>query len=261
MKKGFKNFTILWAFSLLIIINSCDDGLVEPPAVAGIDGRVWVQNEFGQPLYEERSGISIFLQTGFRSFNVSGDNAGRYRVGNAPVGTYMARYSKSGFSTIERRNLRLNTANPVFEVLNGFHQFPSVTLTELPTTGFVNMATNLQGSGDVAEPFELTVGATLVPPPPPTGQAKGYRVFVSTGTEVSSSVYVYQSHYTSTNALFEIALGNELFGEIPNTSGSIISVILYGDANFDESYLNEDDELIFPNLSTAPSQIMSVVLP
>ncbi len=259
MKISFRNHSFFWALIVVPLLISCDDEIPEPVPSAGIEGRVWAQNEFGQPLHDQRSGVNVFLETGFRNFTVAGDQVGRYRLPGAPVGTYTATYSKSGFGTIIVSGLRLNTANPAYEVLNGYHQFPSVTLTQLPTTDFSNVNVSLQGGGTQG-PLTLTVTGTMAPAPPPTGQSKGYRLFVASGSTVSNSDYDFQEHYTSNTAQFTVELGSELFSQIPNTSGSVISVRLYGDSNFDESY-DDAGLLVFPNLSLTPSESVSVVLP
>lgn len=259
MKISFRNPSFFWALIVAPLLISCDDEIPEPVPSAGIEGRVWTQNEFGQPLHDQRSGVNVFLETGFRNFNLAADQVGRYRLPGAPVGTYRATYSKAGFGKMIVSGLRLNTANPAYEVLNGFHQFPSVTLTQLPITDFSNVNVSLQGGG-AQGPLTLIVTGTMAPAPPPTGQSKGARIFVRSGNTVSKADYDFQKHFTSNTAQFTIELGAELFGTIPNTTGSVISVRLYGDSNFDESY-NDAGLLVFPNLSLAPSQSISVVLP
>ncbi len=246
------------AFSALVLTACSDDDFGDAADNANIEGRVWTQNEFGQPLYEERSGITVFLQTGFRNFNLAGDQVGRYRLEEAPIGTYTARYSKPGFGTIERRGIRVNANSPVLEVIAGFQQFPSVTITKLPTTTFSNLSASLEGQ---QSPFALKVSGNLVPPPPPTGQAKGYRVFVGTASDVSRDSFVFQKHYSSTTAGFENTIGQELFSQVPGSPGSVLFVRVYGDANFDESYTDQTGKVNFPNLSTVPSDVLSVVLP
>ncbi len=253
---------LLWALLPLFMLTSCNDDDDFPPASeVGIEGRVFVQNEFGQPLYDQRSGIQVFLEVGFRNFNLGADNVGRYRLSGAPTGSYTATYSKnSNYSVVMRKNLVVNNVSPNFEVLNGFQQFPSVTLTLLPITTFGNVSAVLQGNGD-DEAFQLMVQSSLSPPPPPTGQSKGFRVFAAVGAEVNKDNYDFQKHMTTLSSTFSITLEDELFTQISSNPGTVISLRLYGDANFDESYEDPTGKVIFPNLSAEPSQIVSVVLP
>lgn len=263
MKMTTKILLLLTVLAPALVLTSCkgDDDFPTPPATTSLEGRVFTQNEFGQPLYNERAGVSVYLETGFRTFNIQGNNTGVYRLTNAPTGTYMMRYSKTNYGTIERRGLRVITTNPQFEILDGFQQIPSVTLTKLPTTSFNNVQAVLSGDPDDDIPFTLTVSATMVPPPPPTGQAKGYRIFVGIGNSVSKQNYIFQKHLTSTAENLQDVLEEELFGSIPNTPGSVLSVVIYGDANFDETYEDETDQVIYPNLSVQPSAVVSVIIP
>ncbi|MCA1752108.1 MAG: carboxypeptidase-like regulatory domain-containing protein [Cryomorphaceae bacterium] len=259
----FKNILLLIVMPVqAFLLTSCnDDDFPEPPATTNIEGRVFTQNEFGQPLYDERSGVSVYLETGFRNFNVMGNNTGVYRLSNAPTGTYIMRYSKNNFGTVEKNGLRVITTNPRFEIIDGFQQIPSVTLTKLPTTSFNSVQAVLNGNPEQGTPLTLSISATMVPPPPPTGQAKGYRIFVGIGNSVTRQNYIFQKHVTSTVEDLEDVLEEELFGSIPNTPGSVLSVVLYGDANFDESYENQTGQIIFPNLSVEPSAVVSVIIP
>lgn len=244
--------------SMVFVLSGCQDDDDLPPSETGIEGRIFVQNEFGEPLYNERGGTSIFLEVGFRSFNLQGDQVGRYRLSGAPVGTYTATYSKAGCGTIVRKGIRVNSVTPSFQVLDGYQQWPSVTLTKLPTTTFTGVTATLNGQ---APPLSLQVNATMVPAPPPTGQAKGYRLFVATGDNVSRTSYNFQKHFTTTTAEIDILLEEELFDNIPSVSGGMLSIILYGDANFDESYELQNEQVVFPNLTVQPSAMVTVVLP
>lgn len=250
---------ILPAFAL----TSCDDDdFPDEPPTASVEGRVFTQNEFGQPLWNERSGITVYLETAFRNFTVQANNTGIYRLTNAPGGTYLMRFSKPGFGTILRTGIPIRTGNPQFEVIEGFQQMNTVTLTKLPTTTFNNVQAVLTGDPEEEDdPFVLTVSATMSPPPPPTGQAKGFRVFVGTNSNVSRSSYVFQKHFTTLNENFTVEIEDELFDLIPSTPGSLLWVAVYGDANFDESYEDETDQVIFPNLTAEPGQRVSVVIP
>lgn len=257
-----KIFLLLTVLAPVLLFTSCDDDEFDnPPPLTSVEGRVFTQNEFGQPLYNERAGVSIYLETEFRNFNLEGNNEGIYRLSNIPTGTYMMRYSKENYGTIERRGLRVINTNPQFEILEGYQQIPSVTLTQLPTTSFNNVQAVLAGDPDQDIAFTLTLSATMVPPPPPTGQAKGYRIFVGVGNSVSKENHIFQKHMTSTVADLQEVLEEELFEIIPNTPGSVLSVVLYGDANFDETYEDDTDRVIFPNLSVEPSAVVSVIIP
>lgn len=258
-----KKFLLLLAVLVpVLVLTSCnDDDFPESTPFVNIEGRIFTQNEFGQPLYSERSGVNIYLETDFRNFDVQGNNTGVFRLTNAPTGTYMIRYSKENYGTIERRGIRLVSANPDFEIIDGFQQIPSVTLTKLPTTSFNNVQAVLNGEPEEGDTLTLSVAATMVPPPPPTGQAKGYRIFVGTGNTVSNESYIFQEHFSSTDANLTQVFEEELFSNIPSTPGSVLSVVLYGDANFDETYEDGTGQLIFPNLSEDPSSAVSVVIP
>lgn len=252
-------FLSMLAFaSMVFVLSACDEDDDLPPTETGIEGRVFVQNEFGEPLYNQRGGTSIFLEVGFRSFNIQGDQVGRYRLSGAPVGTYTATYSKDGCGTIVIRGIRVNVVTPSFPVLNGFQQWPSVTLTKLPTTAFTGLSATLNGQ---EPPLSLLINATMVPAPPPTGQPKGFRVFVASGDDVSSTNYNFQKHFTSTTAEIDLLLEDELFDNIPNVSGGMLSIVIYGDANFDESFELQNEEVVFPNLTLEPSDRVTVVLP
>lgn len=264
MKMSKKIFLLLAVLMPAFVLTSCDDDdFPDTPPVTSVEGRVFTQNEFGQPLWNERSGVTVYLETTFRNFTVQGNNTGIYRVSNIPGGPYMMRYSKPGYGTILRKGIPIQTGNPQFEVIDGFQQLTTVTLTKLPTTTFTSVQAVLTGDPEEEEgdPFILTVAATMSPPPPPTGQAKGFRIFVGTNSNVSRENYVFQKHYSTTDAEFTVEIEDELFDLIPSTPGSLLWVAVYGDANFDESYEDQTDQVIFPNLTSEPGQRVSVVIP
>lgn len=247
------------------LFSACDDA--DPsedfPNSIGIQGQVRVQNQFQQPLYEERDGISVLLEVGFRSFDLDADNTGDYRINSAPVGTYTATYSKPGYGTIIQRGLRVSTVNPEFQVVDGAQVLPTVTLTKKPTTQFDDL--NLDLTYDVVNEtdtlYELTLSATIVPAPPPTGQAKGYRVFLGTDPLLSPQQYLYQEHFTTTTASF-IHVFNSAFFDTTNVhSGDMLYALIYGDANFDLELSDGEGSLLFPNISEEPSELISVALP
>lgn len=236
--------------------NDPDDDF---PSNIGITGRVNAQNEFEQPLWNERNGVEILLETGFRSFSVQGDNTGNFQLAGAPVGNYTITYSKPGFGQRIVRNVNISTTNPSFPIENGFQRIPTVTLTKLPLTEFenVNVALNELGGNN----FELTISATMVPGPPANGLQKGYRVFIGNSAQLSSNNYQFQEHGISSTAELSLTYGNGLFDSLNIESGDLIYVILHGDANFDLTEEFPEGVFRFPNITAAPSEVVSVVLP
>src|SRR5690554_2553428 len=129
-------------------VMSCEDkdNTDDFGAGSGIKGKVNVQNEFEQPLYENRSGINVHLEVGYRDFNVVGDNVGNWQLPGAPVGTYKLTFSKAGYSTIVLRDIELSYAFPTYPIDNQFQKLPSVTITKLPTTQFNNFVLALNAT-------------------------------------------------------------------------------------------------------------------
>ena len=206
-------------FALLgsLVLASCNEGDSDSdfPSSTGIQGRVVTQNEFQQPLYEERAGVEMLLEVGFREFPVDADIVGQWQLGGAPVGTYTFTIEKDGFGTIKERGIRISTVNPEYPVEEGFQRIPTFFLTKLPTTQFEDVMLDL--SFETVEVgmttdtiWNLDLTAMMNPAPPPTGQPKGYRVFLGTDNLLSKENYLFQQHYTSTSA--EIALNyNDAF--------------------------------------------------
>ncbi len=254
-------FPLFAAAALLTACNG-DDPEEDFPNATGIDGRVLVQNEFGQPLYNERNGISVLLETGFRSFPLQADNIGRWQIGSAPVGQYTITYKKTGCGTLVFRNIIISTTNPAFEILSGFQRMTTATLTKLPDAVFQNLALDLttnQNGGTTT--YTLAVNGTIIPGPPPNGQPKGYRVFVARTATVSKTNYEFQQHFTTLTENFSATIGSDVFSGINAIPGQTLYVTLYGDANFDLSQQNPNESFTFPNLTLEPSSTVSVVLP
>ncbi len=239
--------------------NDSDDDF---PDQTGIQGKVLVQNEFGQPLYEERNGISVLLETGFRSYDLDADNVGYWQVGGAPVGSYTITYKKTGCGTIIARNVLISTTSPVFEVIGGFQQMATPTLTKLANASFsglnLDLTTNVNGGTTT---YTLDVSGTIIPGPPPTGQAKGYRVFLARTSTVSKDNYEFQQHATTTTAAFTTTIDSSVLSELNVVPGQTLYVAVYGDSNFDFSQERPNGSFAFPNLSIEPSAAISVVLP
>jgi hypothetical protein len=255
-------------FSLFVfLLVSCDDDEDEGfPSSTGIRGRVLTQNEFQQPLYDERDGVELEFEVGFQEFSTTADNVGQWQRGGAPVGTYTVTVSKEGYGTIEQRGIRISTVNPEYSVFNGFQTIPTFVLTERPNTQFQNVELDLsftvQGSGMEADTiWNLDMAAVLSPAPPPTGQAKGYRVFWGTDEDLSPDNYLFQAHYTTTNEAISLNYNDQIFDLLGIQSGDVIYAQFYGDANFNLEYTTQGGELVFPNISENPSEVFSVALP
>ena len=247
--------------SLLISCNEDDSsgGLEEG---SGIKGKINVQNEFQQPLYNERNGIKVFLEVGYRDFEVVADNVGNWQLAEAPVGTYKITYSKEGFSKITQQDIELSYTHPNYQIDNRFQKLPSVTITQLPLTQFTDfeLALNSTPVGQDTV-YTLNISATMLPAPPPTGQAKGYRIFIGEDETVSSTNYIYQEHYATTSATISQTYNNDWFTNMGLGSGDAIYAAIYGDVSFNLEVENGDSLLTFPNLSTLSGGLASVVLP
>ncbi len=245
---------------VLVSCNNDDDGAF--PNNVGIKGKILTQNEFAQPIYEERDGINVFYETGFRDFTVQGDVVGNYQLGGAPVGQYTITYSKPGFGTIINRNISISTVNPAYPIDNGFQKLPQVTLTKLPNTSFQTLSLELDATVNGSDTtYELHLTTTMIPAPPPNGLEKGFRVFIGDSPLVSVEDFIFQKHYTTDEAIIELTIGNELFSELDPESGDEIYVIVYGDASFDLVDTRPDESLRFPNITAEASPAASVTLP
>ena|GEM_PF-1948718 len=253
-----------FAIAMVFMLASCndDDAINDFPNGTGITGRVGVQNEFQQPLYDERNGITVDLEVGFQSFSVQADNVGIYRLGGAPLGLYQVTFSKEGYSTVTVRNWQVSNTQPVFPIEDGFQKFPTVTITRLPSTVFDNFTLDLSavqvGASTI---YDLVVGATLVPGPPPTGQSKGYRLFFGTDADVSPENYIFQEFGTTLSPNITLNYDNSWFQSLALSAGDLIYVAIYGDANFDQMIENPDGTVDFPNLTLEAGGAASAVLP
>jgi len=263
-------FFYLIFIAFLISCNGDDEGGF--PDSTGIEGKILTQDEFQRPLYEERDSVDIQLEVGFFEFEVSGDNVGQWRLSNAPVGTYRFTASKEGFSTIERRDVRISTVNPEFSVFNGFQKMPTFVLTKKPNTQFQNISLDLTfetqaiDTGEMGEMivdtlWNLDMSGIISPAPPPTGEAKGYRVFWGTDEMLSAENYLFQAHYTTSNESISLTFNDPIFDALDIQSGDVIYAQFYGDSNFNLEYTNEDGVLVFPNISEMPSEVFSITLP
>lgn len=258
-------FFTLFILSILASCNN-DDEDGDFPSSVGIRGKVLTQNEFQQPLYNERNGVELQLEVGFREFFLDADNVGQWQLGGAPVGTYTFTVEKEGYGTIVRRGVRVSTVDPEYPVVNGFQTIPTFVLTKLPETQFQNVELDLTFTTEMVEMEEDTIWnldltATMNPAPPPTGQAKGFRVFLGTDELLSTENYLYQEHYTTTEAEISLNYNDSLFNVLGIQSGDVIYALLYGDANFNLEEEVQGGGLNFPNLSEQPSDLTSVALP
>src|SRR5690554_484762 len=251
---------------LLIIasLTSCDDKDTTDDFGdgSGIKGRINVQNEFEQPLYDDRSGINVKLEVGFRDFDVVANNVGEWQLAGAPTGTYKITYSKAGYSTIVQRGIKLSYTIPVYPVDNMFQKLPSVAITKLPTTQFndFELALNATPVGQDTI-YTLNLSAVMLPAPPPTGHKKKYRIFIGKDETVSSENYLYQEYFNTNSANISQTYDNAWFTEIGIHSGDAIYAAIYGDASFNLEGENDEGETTFPNISVEPGAVSSVVLP
>lgn len=256
-----------YAFFFLLIatlLASCgdDDSSDDFSEGSGIKGKINVQNEFQQPLYDERSGINVYLEVGFRDFEVVADNVGNWQLAGAPAGTYTITYSKAGFSTIVQEDIALSYTNPNYQLDNRFQKLPSATLTKLPLTDFTDFELALNSTAVGQDTiYTLNLSASMLPSPPPTGQAKGYRIFIGEDENVSPENYIYQEYHSTTIAAISHTYNNEWFTSLDIASGDAIYAAIYGDVSFNLEVENEDSVLTFPNLSEMQGGLASVVLP
>jgi hypothetical protein len=254
----------------MLAFTSCnnDDENDDFASSAAIEGRIFVQNEYQQPLYEERDGIGVYLEVGFQDFTISADGVGVFQLGRAPVGNYTATYTKAGFGTVVNSGINVSITSPSLPVYYGYQRFPSATITQRPITSFEDLTLDLDamtvvdGDGVVIDTtYTLTINATMQPAPPPTGFSKGYRLFLGRDEMVSFEDYFYQEYFNTTNAAIEIVYEDEWFVENDIQSGDVIFAALYGDANFDLTQEVSDPALVYPNISEEVGAIGSVVLP
>jgi len=261
MKVFIKFFPIL-LFGLALGFSSCDDDEDDNPITddASLEGKVRVQNEYQQPLYDERDGILVFMEVGFQSYAVNADNIGNYVLSGAPTGTYTITASKEGFGTIVKEGIQISNISPNFPVQEGNQILPTITITKKPTTEFNDLS--LEVNSNMADPpeYTLTLNSEMNPPPPPTGQSKGFRLFIGQDETVGPENYIYQEHFTSTEAEVEVIYENNWFETLELVQGDAIFAAIYGDANFDQVLVLSNDT-IFPNLTVNVGDISSVVLP
>ncbi|NEN25434.1 carboxypeptidase regulatory-like domain-containing protein [Cryomorpha ignava] len=255
-----------YALVLILLVSSLTSCKDDNPSDnfgdgSGLKGKINVQNEFQQPLYNERSGIKVFLEVGFRDFEVVADNVGNWQLAGAPVGAYTITYSKEGYSTIVRDDIVLSYTNPNYQLDNRFQKLPSVTITKLPLTDFTDfeLALNSTPVGQDTV-YTLNLSATMLPAPPPTGQAKGYRLFIGEDEDVSPTNYIYQEYEATTTAAISKTYNNEWFTSLGLSSGDAIYAAIYGDVSFNLEVV-ADSVMTFPNLSALPGGMASVVLP
>jgi hypothetical protein len=236
------------------------------PSNISIRGTVLTQNEFQQPLYEQRDGIDLLLEVGFREFEVDADNIGRWQLPGAPVGTYTFTVEKEGFGTVVYRGIKISTVNPEYPVVEGFQQIPRFILTEIPTSTIqdvmldLSFETEMNGS-QTDTTWSLTVSGTHNPGPPPTGQAKGCRVFLGTDEFVSSENYFFQEHLTTATPGFSTLVPDSVFKANQIGSGDVLHARIYPDANFDQAIELQNDVVLFPNLGESQTDVISVALP
>jgi len=261
MKVYFKFFPIL-LFGLALGFTSCNDDEEDNPITddANLEGKVRVQNEYQQPLYDERNGILLLMEVGFQSFAVNADNIGNYVLSGAPTGTYTITASKEGFGTIVREGIRISNVNPNYPVQEGNQILPTITITKIPTTEFSDLTLEVNSNQDDPPQYTLTITSEMNPAPPPTGQSKGFRLFIGQDETVGPENFIYQEHFTSTEAAVEVIYQNEWFQSLELVQGDAIFAAIYGDANFDQELVLSNDT-IFPNLTVNVGDISSVVLP
>lgn len=256
---------IVYSFLIiLLILTGCEDKetIDDFGNGSGIKGKIHVQNEFEQPLYDKRGGINVHFEVGYRTFDVVGDAQGNWQLAGAPVGTYKITFSKAGYSTIVLRNIKLSYTHPVYAVDNLFQVLPTVSLTKLPSTTFSNFNLNLiGGQGGDTSSYSLELSAVMVPAPPPTGHKKGYRIFIGKDEDTSAENYIYQAYYNTQSAEISHTFDKNWLSEKGISSGDAIYAAIYGDASFDQTYENDKGELVFPNITTEPGAVASVVLP
>lgn len=260
--------SLFYPLFLVLALAACnnDDDIDDFPSTTGIKGKVLTQNEFQQPLYDERSGVQMQLEVGFREFLVDADNVGQWQLGGAPVGTYTITLEKEGYGTIKERGIKISTVNPEFPVYDEFQTIPTFVMTKLPVTQFEAIELDLTFTTETINSVEdtiwnLDISAAMSPAPPPTGQAKGYRIFWGTDEFLSTENYLYQSHYITNSAAISLYYDDQVFDSLGVQSGDVIYAQFYGDANFNLEYTDQDETLTFPNLAEVPSAIVSVALP
>lgn len=258
-----RNYALVFIL-LVSSLTSCND---DDPSDnfgegSGLKGKVNVQNEFQQPLYNERSGIKVLLEVGYRDFEVVADNVGNWQLAGAPVGTYKITYSKEGYSKIVQNDIALSYTVPKYQLDNKFQKIPSVTITKLPLTDFTDFVLALNSTPVGQDTvYTLNLSATMLPAPPPTGQAKGYRIFIGENENVSPTNYIYQEYKATTSAAISKTYNNDWFTTLGLSSGDAIYAAIYGDVSFNLEFTNADGVMTFPNLSALPGGSASVVLP
>lgn len=249
-----------------LLLVGCDDK-DEPNAFEegkGMKGKIHVQNEFAQPLYDERAGIKVHFEVGYREFDVVADAQGNWQLDAAPAGTYTITFSKEGYGTMVMHDVKLSYTHPVYPADNLFQKLPSVTLTKLPNTQFsdFDLSINiLNPGGNEPLSYELEITGKMIPAPPPNGSSKGYRIFIGDDENVSNENYIFQAYFNSITAEFEHVYPNSWFKDNEVNSGDVIHAVIYGDASFDEWYEDEEGNKVFPNLTPEPGAYATTVLP
>lgn len=255
---------LYWILLVALVFPSCTPDKPEDSygSSTGIKGRVNVQNEFQQPLYSERNAIDVLCHVGFQDLAVTADNVGQWLISGAPLGTYTITYSKAGYSTVVVSNIMVSNTIPKYAIEEGYQKLPTATITKLPLTDFNNFTMDLSYTAqDSDTSYSLEISAVMLPAPPPTGQSKGYRIFIGSDETVSPDNYIYQEYNTTTSANINLTYDSNWFDAQGLTSGQTLYAIIYGDVSFNQEIEKSDGTFIFPNLSQTPSDLASVVLP
>ena len=246
----------------MIILAACDEDKEEDfPSNVTLKGSVLTENEYGQPLYDQRGGVTVNFETGYRTFTSTGDALGKYALSSAPVGTYVITYSKPGFGTVEKTGVIISTVDPQYPVDHGAQVLPTVKLVQKSTASFNNLSLDYtwQFSGQDTL-ITLLVSASMVPAPA-NGLEKGFRVFLAKVPSVSASQYRLQKHFSTTDGDIAVAFDNTLLADSGIKRGDQVYVVLYGDAPQNTQYINSKGTLVFPNLSVQSSEVATLALP
>jgi hypothetical protein len=242
------------AIIFILLFSGCEKKKESENSSSVLFGFVDLYDEFGNAL-EDKSGVLVSIVDSDPEISAITNATGRYELTNLTIGNYDVKFSKNGFGTYYKYNVKY-TNDPDEDII-GIVDLVEISYTTLSGLGITVDYTwyCFRVSGKI-NPVPLADNLVYV------------RFFCSESETVGPTNYTSTDVFPFGREVMDDNLGNfnvcipgfeDLFKDFPD--GSKVYVVAYGCPSHSIEYTNKEGITVYPSINPAGSNIANFELP
>lgn len=241
--------SLLFLLTCLLFAYGCkgSDGAAGPtgPSLSGsLVGFAYLYDVNGIRA-TDNSGITVSIEG--QTATATTNSAGKWVLPNLQTGIYTLVFSKAGYGTQKTIEFQFTGGGEEYVGIKSVCKLPNFFATGLSAT-VSSLSISLNGTLSGAE----SIGFHTT------------HFFVAMNSNVSSNPanYLYSLTLTTNSLSFSSSIAVPSLNSVGITSGQTIYIVAYGETSPSSSYVDlATGRLVYPNVSSLPSNVVSVVVP